>query len=96
MVLQGGLFLMRESEQTDAIPLRVAPKTVQGYLAHKKHPPPQDHHRSLDRGRLYGPIGGVFLMSEVPLRRGHSQGRRCGDRVLDGPASGEKGSKGRN
>ena len=37
--------------------------------------------------------GGVFLMSEVPLRRGHSQGRRCGDRVLDGPASGERASR---
>ena len=21
---------------------------LQGYLAHKKHPPPKDHHRSLD------------------------------------------------
>ena len=25
---------------------------LQGYLAHKKHPPPQDHHRSLGIGLL--------------------------------------------
>ena len=25
---------------------------LQGYLAHKKHPAPQDHHRSLGRGLL--------------------------------------------
>ena len=30
-------------------------KGVQGYLAHKKHPPPWD------------PTGGIFLMSQVPL-----------------------------
>ena len=35
---------------------------LQGYLAHKKHPPPQDHHRSL--GML---LKGRVLMSEVPL-----------------------------
>ena len=42
---------------------------VQGYLAHKKQPPPEDHHRSLGIGLLQGPTGGVFLMSEVPLQR---------------------------
>ena len=29
-----------------------APGTLQGYLAHKKHPPPADHHRSLGVGLL--------------------------------------------
>ena len=42
---------------------------LQGYLAHKKHPPGLDHHRSLGIGLhvLYDPTGGLFLMSEVPL-----------------------------
>ena len=40
---------------------------VQGYLAHKKRRPPQDHHRILGIGLLKGPTGGLFLMSEVPL-----------------------------
>ena len=40
---------------------------LQGYFAHKEHPPPPDHHRSLGIGLLYGPEGGVLLMSEVPL-----------------------------
>ena len=39
---------------------------LQGYLAHKQHPPPQNRHRSLGMG-LLGPTGGVFRMSEVPL-----------------------------
>ena len=29
---------------------------VQGYLAHTKHPPPYDHHRSLGIGLLKGPV----------------------------------------
>ena len=37
--------------------------SLQGCLAHKKPQPPQDHHMIL----LYGPRGGLFLMSEVPL-----------------------------
>ena len=41
---------------------------LQGYLAHKKLPPPKDHHRSLGIGLLYGPRAGPFLMSEVPLK----------------------------
>ena len=39
----------------------------QGHLAHKKHPLPLDHHRSLGIGLLQGPTRGVFLMSEVPM-----------------------------
>ena len=32
---------------------------LQEYLAHKKHPPPQDHHRSLGIGLLFDPaVGG--------------------------------------
>ena len=27
-------------------------ETLQGYLAHEKHPPPQDHHTSLGIGLL--------------------------------------------
>jgi len=45
----------------------LATASLHGYLAHKKHPPPQDHHRSLGIGLLEGPTAGVFLMSEVPL-----------------------------
>ena len=40
---------------------------LQGYLAHKKHAPPQDHRGSLGIGPLQGPMGGGVLMSEVPL-----------------------------
>ena len=42
-------------------------KRVQGYLAHKKPPPPQDFHRALGIVLLQGPKGARFLMSEVPL-----------------------------
>ena len=38
---------------------------LQRYLAHKKHPPPYDHHRFLGIGLLYGPTGGLLLMREV-------------------------------
>ena len=38
---------------------------LQGYLAHKKPPPPQDHHRALGVGLLLGPRESRFLMSEV-------------------------------
>jgi len=40
---------------------------IQGYLADKKLPTPQDHHRSLGIVLLYGPRRKQFLMSEVPL-----------------------------
>jgi len=40
---------------------------LQGYLAHKKQPPPKDHHMTLGLVLLHGPTEGVFLMSEVPL-----------------------------
>ena len=46
---------------------QVLPRALQGYLAHKKHPPPQDHPRSLGIGLLYGPRRRQFLVSEVPL-----------------------------
>ena len=39
---------------------------IQGYLAHKKPPPPWDHRRALGIFLLYGPRGGRFLMGEVP------------------------------
>ena len=42
-------------------------KLLQEYLAHEKHPTPQDHHRSLSIGLLKGFTEGVFLMSKVPL-----------------------------
>ena len=48
-------------------PSRDGPHIRQGYLAHKKRPPPQEHHRSLGIGLLKGPTGGVFVMSKVPL-----------------------------
>ena len=41
--------------------------TAQGYLAQKKRPTPQDHHRALGIGVLQGPGGWRFLLSEVHL-----------------------------
>ena len=38
-----------------------------GYFAHKTHPPPWEHHKSLGIVLLKGPSGGLFLMSKVPL-----------------------------
>ena len=44
---------------------------LQGYLAHKKTPTPQDHQRTLGIALLQGPRGVRLIMSEVPLcRRG--------------------------
>ena len=40
---------------------------LQGYLAHKKAPPPQDHHRALEIKLLYVARVGRFFMSKVPL-----------------------------
>ena len=38
------------------------------HLAHKKQHPPCDNNRALRIGLLYGPRGGLFLVSEVPLK----------------------------
>jgi len=46
----------------------VGHEQLQGYLAHKKQPPPFDHHRSPGIGLLQGPTGRGVLMSEVPLK----------------------------
>ena len=52
--------------------------TSQGYLAHKKHPPPpKDHHRALITSLLRGPREGLFLMSEAPLYKVTRLGPRC-------------------
>ena len=40
---------------------------LQGYFAHQKTPPPQDHPRALGIGLQEGPRGEGFLMSEVTL-----------------------------
>ena len=48
-----------------------ASRAVQGYLAHKKQPPPEDHHQALGTGLLLGPRVIFFLISEVPLYRAH-------------------------
>ena len=40
---------------------------LQGYLAHKKQRPPQDHNRTLGIVLLQGPRSGGGLMREVPL-----------------------------
>ena len=45
---------------------------IQGYLAHKKLPPPWDHRGALGIALLYGPRGAQFLMSEVPPHPSHS------------------------
>ena len=42
-------------------------QALQGYFAHKKQHPPLDHHRAVGIGLLWGPMGGEFLTSEVPL-----------------------------
>ena len=42
-------------------------RAVQGYLAHKKQQPSKDHHRAVGTVPLQGPVGALFLMSEVPL-----------------------------
>jgi hypothetical protein len=44
-----GLMVVLQGYLADAQGLTVV---LQGYLAHKKHPPPQDHHRSLGIGLL--------------------------------------------
>ena len=36
---------------------------VQGYLAHKKHPPPYDHHRSLGLKGYHRVLGGCAFLS---------------------------------
>ena len=43
------------------------PRTLQGYLAYQKPPTHLEQHRALGIGLLYGPEGGLFLMSQVPL-----------------------------
>ena len=45
---------------------------IQGYLAHKKLPPPWDHRGALSIALLYGPRGAQFLMSEVPPHPSHN------------------------
>ena len=82
---------------------------VLGYFAHNKLRFLGAPTVGLCLGPYGGPReGGLFLMSEVPLYRPdcavsclcphapHLVFPECEDRVLDGPASEEKGSKGRN
>ena len=47
--------------------------SIQGYLAHEKLSPPQDHHRALGMVLLKGPRGGGALMSEVQGYLGHTE-----------------------
>ena len=60
---------------------RIRSRSAQGYLAHKKAPPP----RNLQKAYAYGPTvlvgGGAFLISEVPLYRALccSAGSACRD-----------------
>ena len=49
---------------------------IQGYLAHKKTPPPWDHLRALGIGLLKGPMWRRFLESELPLFRDQGVGWR--------------------
>jgi hypothetical protein len=57
---------------------------MQGYLAHKKQPPPQDYRRALGIVLLYGLRGALFVMSEVPLHRmgGKSESERDASSLL--------------
>jgi len=69
---QRSLRAARRSNRTEVTrePVRVA--HLQGYLAHKKPPPPKDHHRTLGMVLLYGARRVVSLMSEVPLYHARS------------------------
>jgi hypothetical protein len=40
---------------------------IQGYLAHKKHPPVRPHSSPMPRDLWWSQEGGLFLVSEVPL-----------------------------
>ena len=51
---------------------------VQGYLAHKKQPPPVGRRRAIGIFLLQGSKGALFLMSEVPLYQ------TCEDRSTTG------------
>ena len=53
------------SAQGNAVMYRL----VQGYLAHKKHPPLGPYRMTLPRVLWWSWGGGRFLMSEVPLYR---------------------------
>ena len=54
-------------EMQEEILRAVTANQVQGYLAHKKHPPLLYNYRFLGTGLLWGPTGGNFLMLEVTL-----------------------------
>jgi len=43
------------------------PLQYRGTSLIRTRPPPQDHHKALDRVLLKGPSEAPFLMSEVPL-----------------------------
>ena len=47
--------------------LKIRQHTLQGYLAHKRQPPPRGHHKALGTVLLLVPRGTLFLISEVPL-----------------------------
>ena len=42
-------------------------RVLQGYLAHKKHPPPRTLQKDYARVIWWSWGGGLFLMNEVPL-----------------------------
>ena len=51
-------------------PVRIAYiHALRGYLALKKQPLPEDHHRTLGIALLQGPRRVQFLMSKVPMYR---------------------------
>jgi hypothetical protein len=75
----GALFLVSEVplySYGGLVPRRVARpertcRTIQGHLAQKEAPPPQDHHRALGIFLLKGSSGrrlGRLLLSEAPLQ----------------------------
>ena len=61
----------------DGTPRGKASDATQGYLAYKKTPPHQDHHRLLGIVLLQGPRGMLFLMSEIPLYTAGDIGMQC-------------------
>ena len=59
------------------------PSTLQGYLAHKKQPPPSDHCKTLGIVLMWGPRRGRgVLMKEVPLCVAFLQGQLISHNVF--------------
>jgi len=70
---------------------------LQGYLAHKRHTPPQDHHRTLGKVSTVGSLeGGVSYERGTPVGAGRrGRGWQVAQRLGCGPERAERGHRGR-